>query len=124
VGGGTGVAAHPVAQLTEQVIPTCPLSQPPHRSHPPRTHTFHTIYDGKGLSEPQTPNYAKGKLTKVTSSVSATEYQLFDNLGRMTQMTQITDGYTYTSKYTFNFSMHWSRKNTPRAHGRRKISRR
>ncbi len=60
--------------------------------------------DGKGLSAPQTPNYAKGKLTKVTSSVSATEYQLFDNLGRMTQMAQITDGTSYTSKYTYNFS--------------------
>lgn len=40
----------------------------------------------------------------MTSSVSATEYQLFDNLGRMTQMAQITDGQTYTSKYTYNFS--------------------
>lgn len=48
VGGGTGVAAHPVAQLTEQVIPTCSLTQHPHRSHPPRTHTFHTIYDAAG----------------------------------------------------------------------------
>ncbi len=40
----------------------------------------------------------------MTSSVSATEYQVFDNLGRMTQMAQITDGQTYTSKYTYNFS--------------------
>ncbi|MGD9629049.1 MAG: hypothetical protein AB7V18_07380 [Pyrinomonadaceae bacterium] len=38
------------------------------------------------------------RVTKVTSSVSATEYQSFDNLGRMTQMAQITDGQTYTSK--------------------------
>ncbi|QQS32973.1 MAG: RHS repeat-associated core domain-containing protein [Acidobacteriota bacterium] len=48
MGGGTGVAAHPVAQLTEQVIPTCSLTQHPHRSHPPRTHSFHTIYDQNG----------------------------------------------------------------------------
>ncbi|MEQ1763638.1 MAG: RHS repeat-associated core domain-containing protein [Pyrinomonadaceae bacterium] len=61
-------------------------------------------YDGKGLAATQNPNYAKGKLTKVTSSVSATEYQLFDNLGRMTQMSQITDGTSYTSKYTYNFA--------------------
>jgi len=46
----------------------------------------------------------KGKLTTVTSTVSATEYRLFDNLGRMTRMAQITDGQTYTSKYTYNFS--------------------
>ncbi len=74
------------------------------RSYSDSTPAVSFYYDGKGLSAPQTPNYAKGKLTKVTSSVSATEYQLFDNLGRMTQMAQITDGRTYTSKYTYNFS--------------------
>jgi len=62
------------------------------------------FYDGKELSAPQSPNYAKGKLTKVTSSVSETQYQLFDNLGRLTQSAQITDGQTYTSKYTYNLS--------------------
>jgi RHS repeat-associated protein len=45
VRGGTGVAAHPVAQLAEQIIPARPLKQTTHRPHPPRTHTFHTIYD-------------------------------------------------------------------------------
>ncbi|MCW5957365.1 MAG: RHS repeat protein [Pyrinomonadaceae bacterium] len=74
------------------------------RTYSDSTPAVSFYYDGKGLSTPQTPNYAKGKLTKVTSSVSATEYQLFDNLGRMTQMAQITDGHTYTSKYTYNFS--------------------
>src|SRR5690606_5012106 len=61
-------------------------------------------YDGKGLDSQQSPNFAKGKLTKVTSTVSETQYQLFDDLGRMTQMAQITDGQTYTSKYTYNLS--------------------
>ena len=62
-------------------------------------------YDGKGLAQQQTPhNFAKGKLTKVDNTVSETQYQVFDNLGRMTQMAQITDGQTYTSKYTYNFS--------------------
>ncbi len=74
------------------------------RSYSDGTPAVSFYYDGKGLTAPQTPNYAKGKLTKVSSSVSATEYQLFDNLGRMTQMAQITDGHTYTSKYTYNFS--------------------
>jgi RHS repeat-associated protein len=46
-GGGTGVAAHPVAQLAEQVIPARPLKQTTHGPHHPRTHTFHTIYDGE-----------------------------------------------------------------------------
>src|SRR5919106_4548653 len=48
VGGGTGVAAHPVAQLTEQVNPALFPLQHPHRSHPPRTHSFHTIYNHVG----------------------------------------------------------------------------
>ena len=61
-------------------------------------------YDGKGLAQQQSPNFAKGKLTKVTSTVSETQYQLFDNLGRLTQSAQITDGQTYTSSYQYNFS--------------------
>ncbi|MBL8181385.1 MAG: RHS repeat protein [Blastocatellia bacterium] len=61
-------------------------------------------YDGKGLAAPQNPNFAKGKLTKVSSTVSATEYQLFDNFGRVTQSAQVTDGNNYTSRYTYNFA--------------------
>ncbi|MGQ0540692.1 MAG: RHS repeat domain-containing protein [Blastocatellia bacterium] len=38
---------------------------------------------------------AKGKLTKVSSSVSTTEYAAFDILGRVTRSKQITDGVTY-----------------------------
>ena len=48
VGSGTGVATHPVAQLTEQVNPAPFPLQHPHRSLHPRTHSFHTIYDGEG----------------------------------------------------------------------------
>jgi YD repeat-containing protein len=38
---------------------------------------------------------AKGKLTKVSSSVSTTEYVAFDILGRVTRSKQTTDGVTY-----------------------------
>lgn len=62
------------------------------------------FYDGKGLAAQQSPNYAKGKLTKVTSSVSETRYSIFDNFGRLKESQQITDGSTYTSKYTYNLS--------------------
>lgn len=61
-------------------------------------------YDGKGLDTPQSPNYAKGKLTEVSNASSTTEYQEFDNLGRLKKSAQITDGNTYTSKYTYNFA--------------------
>jgi RHS repeat-associated protein len=62
------------------------------------------FYDGKGLPQEQSPNYAKGKLTKATNSISETKYTLFDKLGRLTQSQQITDGQTYTSSYVYNLS--------------------
>jgi RHS repeat-associated protein len=50
-------------------------------------------YDGKGLGS--VPDHSKGKTTKVSSSVSATEYVAFDVFGRVTRTKQITDGVTY-----------------------------
>ena len=52
---------------------------------------------------------SKGKLTKVNSSVSTTEYTSFDILGRVTAHKQTTDGVTYGNgstdslmTYTYN----------------------
>jgi hypothetical protein len=42
-----------------------------------------------------------GKLKKVTSSVSTTEYTGFDILGRVTAHKQTTDGTDYTTGYTY-----------------------
>jgi YD repeat-containing protein len=47
---------------------------------------------------------AKGKLTKVSSSVSETEYSTFDLLVRVTAAKQTTDGNDYTTGYTYNLS--------------------
>jgi RHS repeat-associated protein len=47
------------------------------------------FYDGKGLGA-TVPNYAKGKTTKVTSSVSETRYRSFDNLGKLLTSEQRT----------------------------------
>jgi RHS repeat-associated protein len=49
------------------------------------------------------PN-AKGKLIKVSSSVSTTEYTAFDILGRVTASKQTTDGTDYNSGYAYNLS--------------------
>lgn len=59
-------------------------------------------YDGKGL--PNVPDFAKGKTTRIASSVSETRYTSFDNLGRLLTHEQITDGKTYPTAYQYNLS--------------------
>lgn len=49
------------------------------------------------------PN-AKGKLIKVSSSVSTTEYTSFDILDRLLAHKQTTDGNAYTTAYSYNLS--------------------
>lgn len=51
------------------------------------------FYDGTNVAG-GIPN-SKGKLTKVASSVSTTEYMAFDILGRVTRSKQTTDGVEY-----------------------------
>lgn len=78
----------------------------------PTTPPVYFFYDGKGLGGEQAPNYAKGKLTKVSSSISETRYKLFDNFGRLKEMEQRTPAGTEApweatprvSKYTYNLS--------------------
>jgi RHS repeat-associated protein len=75
------------------------------------------FYDGKGLEGSVAPRagtvepaFAKGKLTKVTSSISETRYTQFDYLGRLLQMEQRTPiaGETtitpHVSSYEYNFA--------------------
>ncbi len=47
---------------------------------------------------------AKGKLTKVSSTNSITEYTSFDILGRVTGHKQSTDGNDYATAYVYNLS--------------------
>lgn len=47
---------------------------------------------------------AKGKLVKVSSDVSTTEYTSFDILGRVTGHKQTTDSVDYPTEYTYNLS--------------------
>ncbi len=60
------------------------------------------FYDGKGL--PAVPQFSRGSLTKVTSSVSEDRFTSFDNLGRLLSSQQITDGQTYNFGYKYNRS--------------------
>ncbi len=80
------------------------------------TPTVENFYDGflaAGQPPTASPNYAKGKLTRVASSVSDTRYTGFDNLGRITesiQRTPFADNETVenatprVSKYAYNFA--------------------
>jgi RHS repeat-associated protein len=74
----------------------------------PNTPSVNYYYDGTGLGV--IPQYSKGKLTKVMSSISTTQYTSFDNFGRNLVSEQITqvgttsnDYQTYTSKYKYDF---------------------
>ncbi len=60
------------------------------------------FYDGKGLDA--TPNFSKGKTTKVTNGISETRYISFDIFGRILKHQQITDGKTYPTEYAYNLS--------------------
>ncbi len=75
VGSGTGVAAHPIAQL-KQEDNTVQLSlQSTHRPHHSRTHSFHTIYDGLD------------NLVRVLQSDGSTQQERkfkYDSLSRLT----------------------------------------
>ncbi|MBK8813645.1 MAG: hypothetical protein IPN69_23345 [Acidobacteria bacterium] len=72
------------------------------------------LYDGllEPNQAPASPNYAKGKLTRVSSSVSDTRYTQFDTLGRLTESIQRTPFGTEAvesatprvSKYAYNFA--------------------
>ncbi|MBK8812290.1 MAG: hypothetical protein IPN69_16390 [Acidobacteria bacterium] len=79
------------------------------------TPTVENFYDGfLAASQPPTasPNFAKGKLTRVSSSVSDTRYTQFDSLGRLTESIQRTPFGTEAvesatprvSKYAYNFA--------------------
>ncbi|MFN0140406.1 MAG: hypothetical protein ACKVQW_10030 [Pyrinomonadaceae bacterium] len=57
--------------------------------------------------------FSKGKLTKVSSSVSETKYNSFDIVGRVLSSSQITDGQTYNSGYVYNLSGAIDRTNIP-----------
>ncbi len=47
---------------------------------------------------------ARGKLIKISSGVSTTEYASFDNLGRVLSHKQTTDGQVYNTAYNYNLS--------------------
>lgn len=74
------------------------LNRVTQRSYSDSTPTVTYTYDDSGIT------YAKGRLTKVSSSISETKYTSFDNLGRLLTSQQITDGNTYNFAYSYNLS--------------------
>lgn len=79
-----------------------------------------TGYAYDGLNRPTSRNYSdgtptvtyahdtltngKGRLTSVSSSVSATNYSGYDAVGKVAGSSQITDGQTYTMTYGYNLA--------------------
>ena len=66
----------------------------------PNTPSLNYYYDGTGLGA--VPQYSKGKLTKVSSTISASLFTSFDNFGRVLTHQQITDNQTYDTAYKYN----------------------
>jgi RHS repeat-associated protein len=54
----------------------------------------------------ENPNigFSNGRLTKISSNVSITEYTSFDAIGRTLTHRQTTDGQVYTTAYTYDLS--------------------
>jgi RHS repeat-associated protein len=74
------------------------LNRATSRSYNDGTPSVTYTYDSPGIA------YAKGRLTSLSSSVSATNYTAFDALGHATSSQQITDAQTYTLGYTYNLA--------------------
>ncbi len=66
------------------------------RTYSDGTPTVAYIYDAVGVAN------SKGRLTSVSSSVSASNYTAYDALGRVTAANQVTDGQTYSMSYSYN----------------------
>lgn len=66
----------------------------------PATPSVTYTYDGEGVSG-GVP-YSKGKLTAITSSVSATYIDAFDPRGNVKLRRQVTDGQTYSTSYQYD----------------------
>lgn len=71
-------------------------------SDPNGTPSINYYYDGTGLGLSQPPQYSRGKLTKVSNGVSDSRYTAFDNLGRLQESQQVTDGQTYNFQYKYD----------------------
>ena len=68
----------------------------------PATPTVTYTYDGEGVSG-GVP-YSKGRLTAVTSSVSATYIDAYDSRGRVKLRRQVTEGQTYSMTYGYDIA--------------------
>ncbi len=68
------------------------------RSYSDGTPTVTYTYDAASVTN------SKGRLTSVSSSISATNYTAYDALGRMTSGNQVTDSQTYSMSYAYNLA--------------------
>ena len=72
------------------------LNRATSRTYSDSTATVTYTYDAGGVTN------SKGRLTSISSSVSATNYTAYDALGRTTAGNQVTDGQTYSMSYSYN----------------------
>ena len=68
------------------------------RSYSDATPAVSYVYDAGGVSN------SRGRLTRVSSSVSATNYTEYDALGRVKASSQVTEGVTYNFSYAYDLA--------------------
>jgi RHS repeat-associated protein len=66
------------------------------RTYSDGTATVTSTYDAGAVAN------SKGRLTSISSNVSATNYSAYDAMGRVTTSNQITDGQTYSMSYGYD----------------------
>ena len=74
------------------------LNRPLTAAYSDATPTVTYQYDEAGVP------FSRAQLTRISSSVSTTEYTEFDAIGRILGHRQITDGQTYSTSYSYNLA--------------------
>lgn len=75
-----------------------PQNRPTSRSYSDSTPAVTYTYDSPGIP------FSRGKLTKISSSVSELRYLVYDENGRLNKSEQVTDGRAYVSGFGYNLA--------------------
>lgn len=73
-------------------------NRPTNRSYSDSTPAVTYVYDDPAVA------FSKGRLTKISSTVSEMRYLIYDENGRLKTSEQVTDGRSYVSRYAYDLA--------------------